>query len=120
MITAVGVGNGTPIPSYISANIGTTLINIKTITVIAVKNITAGYISAPLIFFFTFSLFSKDSTNFNKNTSNLPLASPALIRFTYILSKTLGYLSKHLDRVTPPSKLFLISSTIIFNSGCSS
>ena len=42
IITAVGVGNGTPIPEYISANTGTTLINIKTITVIATENITIG------------------------------------------------------------------------------
>ena len=42
IITAVGVGNATPIPSYISANIGTTFINIKTITVIATTNITTG------------------------------------------------------------------------------
>ena len=31
---------------------------------------TEGYIKAPLIFFLTFSLFSNDSTNFNKNTSS--------------------------------------------------
>ena len=42
IITAVGVGNATPIPSYISAKIGTTLINMKTITVIATTNITTG------------------------------------------------------------------------------
>ena len=119
IITAVGVGKATPIPSYISAKIGTTLTNIKTITVIATVNITIGYINAPLIFFLTFSLFSKESTNLSKNTSNLPLASPALIRLMYILSNIFGYFSKHFDRVIPPSKLFLISSTMIFNSGCS-
>ena len=81
IIAAVGVGNATPIPSYIFANTGTTFISIKTITTIATVNMTEGYINAPLIFFLTFSLFSKDSTSFNKKTSNLPLASPALIRF---------------------------------------
>ena len=80
IMTAVGVGKGTPIPSYISANIGTTLINMKTITVIATVNITTGYVNALLIFFLTFSLFSNESTNFNKKTSSLPLASPALIK----------------------------------------
>ena len=42
IITAVGVGRATPIPSYISAKTGTTLINMKTITVIATVNITTG------------------------------------------------------------------------------
>ena len=42
IITAVGVGNATPIPSYIFAKTGTTLINIKTITVMATENITVG------------------------------------------------------------------------------
>ena len=42
IITAVGVGNATPIPSYISANTGTTLTNMNTITVIATVNITTG------------------------------------------------------------------------------
>ena len=42
IITAVGVGKATPIPSYISAKTGTTFINMKTITVIATTNITTG------------------------------------------------------------------------------
>ena len=42
IITAVGVGRATPIPSYISAKTGTTLISMKTITVIATVNITTG------------------------------------------------------------------------------
>ena len=81
-ILAVAPGNAIPIPSYILANTGTTLINMNTITVMATVNITAGYIKAPLIFFLILSFFSNDSTSFNKNTSNLPLASPALIKFT--------------------------------------
>ena len=86
---------------------------------IATVNIIAGYIKADLIFFFTFSLFSNDSTIFNKKTSSLPLASPAFIKFTYTLSKCCGYFSKHLDKFTPPSKLFLISSIISFIPGFS-
>ena len=42
IMTAVGVGSATPMPSYISAKTGTTLINMKTITVIATVNITTG------------------------------------------------------------------------------
>ena len=81
-MTAVGVGRATPIPPYISAKTGTTLVNIKTITEIATINITAGYINAPLIFFLIASFFSRESTSFNKKRSNLPLASPALIKLT--------------------------------------
>ena len=80
IITAVGVGKATPIPSYILANTGTTLINMNTITVMATVNITVGYVKAPFIFFLTFSLFSNESTNLSKKISNLPLASPALIK----------------------------------------
>ena len=80
IITAVGFGSAIPIPSYISAKTGTTLINIKALTVTATVNIILGYISALLIFFLIFSFFSKSSTIFIKKTSNLPLASPALIK----------------------------------------
>ena len=81
-ITAVGFGKATPIPSYIFANTGTTLTNMKALTVIATVNIIAGYIKADLIFFLIFSFFSSDSTILSKKTSNLPLASPALIKLT--------------------------------------
>ena len=81
-ITAVGVGKGIPIPEYISAKTGTTLVNMKTITEMATINITAGYINAPLIFFLIASFFSREATSFNKKRSNLPLASPAFIKLT--------------------------------------
>ena len=52
------------------------------LTVIATVNMIIGYISADLIFFLIFSFFSRESTILSKKTSNLPLASPALIKFT--------------------------------------
>ena len=82
IIVAVAAGSSIPIPSYIFANTGTTLISMNTLTVIATVNIILGYIKADLIFFLIPSFFSNDSTIFNKNTSSLPLASPALIKFT--------------------------------------
>ena len=82
IIVAVAAGNSRPIPSYIFANTGTTLINMKALTVIATVNMIAGYIKAPLIFFLIFSFFSNESTILSKNTSSLPLASPAFIKFT--------------------------------------
>ena len=82
IIVAVAAGNSKPIPAYISANIGTTLINMNAVTVIATVNIILGYINAPLIFFLIFSFFSIASNTLNRKTSNLPLASPAFIRFT--------------------------------------
>ena len=112
IIVAVAAGNSNPIPSYIFAKTGTTFTNIKALTVIATVNIIDGYINADLIFFLIFSFFSSESTILSKKTSNLPLASPALIKFTYTLSKCCGYFSKHLDKLTPPSRLFLISSII--------
>ena len=114
IIVAVAAGSSNPIPSYILAKTGTTLTSINALTVIATVNIIAGYISADLIFFLIFSFFSKESTILSKNTSNLPLASPALIRFTYTLSNCSGYFSKHFDKFIPPSRLFRISSTISF------
>ena len=82
MIVAVAAGSSIPIPSYILANTGTTLTNINALTTIATVNIMLGYIKADFIFFLMFSFFSKDSTILSKNTSNLPLASPAFIKFT--------------------------------------
>ena len=82
IIVAVAAGSSIPIPSYILANTGTTLTNIKALTVIATVNIIPGYIKADLIFFLIFSFFSRASTILSKNTSNLPLASPAFIKFT--------------------------------------
>ena len=82
IIVAVAAGSSKPIPSYILANTGTTLTNMKALTVIATVNIIAGYIKADLIFFLIFSFFSSDSTILSKKTSNLPLASPALIKLT--------------------------------------
>ena len=81
IIVAVAAGSSMPIPSYILAKTGTTLININALTVTATVNIIPGYIKADLIFFLIFSFFSKASTILSKNTSNLPLASPALIKF---------------------------------------
>ena len=115
----MAAGNSIPIPSYIFANTGTTFTNINALTIIATENIIEGYIKADLIFFLIASFFSNDSTIFSKNTSNLPLASPALIKLTYTLSNRSGNFSKHLDNVTPPSKLFLISSTTSFIAGLS-
>jgi type IV pilus assembly protein PilC len=43
-------------------------------------NVYINLIKADLIFFLIFSFFSRDSTILSKNTSNLPLASPALIK----------------------------------------
>ena len=80
MIVAVAAGSSIPIPSYILANTGTTLTNMNALTVIATVNMMLGYIKADLIFFLIFSFFSRDSTILSKNTSNLPLASPALIK----------------------------------------
>ena len=82
IITAVGPGKATPIPSYIFAKTGTTLTNIKILTTIATVNIIPGYIKAPLIFFLIFSFFSSESTILRRKTSNLPLASPAFIKLT--------------------------------------
>ena len=112
IIVAVAAGSSNPIPSYILANTGTTFTNMKALTVIATVNIIIGYISADLIFFLIFSFFSSESTILSKNTSNLPLASPALIKLMYTLSKCCGYFSKHLDKFKPPSRLFRMSSII--------
>ena len=118
-ITAVGLGKAIPIPSYIFANTGTTLININALTTIATVNIMLGYIKALLIFFFIFSFFSNASTIFKRKTSSLPLASPALTKFTYTLSNRSGYFSNDFDNETPPSRLFLISSTTSLIAGFS-
>jgi type IV pilus assembly protein PilC len=99
---------------------GTTFININALTAIATVNIMLGYIKALFNFFLIPSFFSKASTIFNRNVSNLPLASPALIKLQYTLSKYSGYFSKHLDKVIPPSRLFLMSSTTSFIAGFSS
>ena len=73
-------GSSIPIPSYILANTGTTFISMKILTVIATENMMLGYIKADLLLFLIASFFSRDSTILSRKTSNLPLASPALIK----------------------------------------
>ena len=86
IMTAVGVGKGTPIPSYISANIGTTLINMNTITVMVFMLIKVVPIFAEMyegmgVALPTPTAVIMNASNFMRGAGGLTLAIVCIIGF---------------------------------------